>query len=92
MKLKRLIRLLSFGVLGAAIYQEMSKDPAERTGEGTVGGVVPYDFRPPTVEKVKSSLWNPADPRLFTPTVFGVGWTINFATLFAMLKQAKETP
>lgn len=84
-KIRRLIRLITFGLLGAAIYQEMSKDPAERTGEGMVGGVVPYDFRPPTVEKVKNSLWNPDDPRLFTPTVFGVGWTINFARLRSFL-------
>lgn len=89
-KIRRLVRLITFGLLGAAIYQEMSKDPAERTGEGAVGGVVPYDFRPPTVEKVKTSLWNPNDPRLFTPTIFGVGWTINFARLFAMLSEAQK--
>ncbi len=86
-KLRRLVRLISFGLLGAAVYQEMSKDPAERTGHGTVGGVVPYDFRPPTFERLRDALWNPSDPRLFVPTVFGVGWSINLAQLGRFFQQ-----
>jgi hypothetical protein len=86
-KLRRLVRLISFGLLGAAVYQEMSKDPAERTGQGMVGGVVPYDFRPPTFERFRDGLWNPSDPRLFVPTVFGVGWSINLAQLGRLFQQ-----
>ena len=39
---------------------------------------IPFDFRPPTMEKAMSRLWNPDDPRVITPPVFGVGWSINF--------------
>ncbi len=82
-KLRKLVRVLAVAMLGAAMYTEMSKDPAERTGVGTVAGVVPYDFRPPTYQRFKDALWNPNDPRVIVPTVFGVGWTINFAALLS---------
>jgi len=42
---------------------------------------VPYDFRIPTPARIKERMWNPDDPRVITPRVFGAGWTINFATL-----------
>jgi len=42
---------------------------------------VPYDFRIPTPSRIKERMWNPDDPRVITPRVFGAGWTINFATL-----------
>jgi hypothetical protein len=81
--------LLVLGMLGAAVYTELSKEPELRTGEGLVGGVVPYDFRPPSPEKLKSALWNPDDDRLFVPTAIGVGWMINFARLFQMVSAAR---
>ena len=39
---------------------------------------VPFDFRFPTVARAKQRLWNPRDHRIFTPSVFGVGWSVNF--------------
>ena len=44
---------------------------------------IPYDWRRPTRERIRSRLWNPDEPKLFVPRVFGWGWTINFACLFA---------
>ena len=43
---------------------------------------VPYDWRRPTWVRIKSRVWNPAEPKLFVPRGFGWGWTINFARLF----------
>ena len=43
---------------------------------------MPYDWRRPTWARIKSRVWNPAEPKLFVPRVFGWGWTINFARLF----------
>jgi len=43
---------------------------------------IPYDWRRPTAGRFKSRVWNPAEPRLIVPRVFGWGWTINFARLF----------
>ncbi|RJP26900.1 MAG: hypothetical protein C4536_14950 [Actinobacteria bacterium] len=42
---------------------------------------VPYDLRLPTPARIRERMWNPDDPRIVTPRVFGAGWTINFATL-----------
>ena len=47
---------------------------------GTLAGI-PYDWRRPTVARVRSRLWNPSDPHLFVPRAFGMGWDINFARL-----------
>jgi hypothetical protein len=42
---------------------------------------VPYDWRRPTRARYKERLWNPDDPRIFTPRAFGWGCDINFARL-----------
>jgi len=70
----------------AAICQEMEKPKAERKWYGKVFGFVPYDFRLPTVERVKEACWNPYDHRVFTPRVSGVGWAINFYALLENLR------
>lgn len=42
---------------------------------------IPYDFRFPTPARFKERMWNPGDPHVIVPRVFGAGWTVNFATL-----------
>lgn len=76
-KLRRVLKIAAIVLLVGAIREEMNKPEAERTGQGAVGGIVPYDFRPPTFERLKQSLWNPDDERLITPHPWGVGWTVN---------------
>jgi hypothetical protein len=44
--------------------------------EGTFLGI-PYDWRWPTLELFKKRVWNRYDRRIFTPKVFGWGWSIN---------------
>jgi Family of unknown function (DUF5808) len=44
--------------------------------EGKVAGI-PYDWRKPTVAKVKSRWWNPDDSRFLTPKSFGWGFDFN---------------
>ncbi len=43
---------------------------------------IPYDWRRPTKERARSRYWNPSEPRLIVPKVYGWGWTINLARLF----------
>jgi hypothetical protein len=38
---------------------------------------VPYDWRKPTVARVRSRWWNPDDRRIFTPKSFGWGYDVN---------------
>jgi hypothetical protein len=62
----------------ASVARAFGSRDAEKTG--TVLGI-PYDWRRPTAARAKSRLWNPNEPRLFVPRVFGMGWDINFARL-----------
>jgi hypothetical protein len=76
-RFRGLAKLAAIGLTMAAISQEMAKPEAQRTWQGKVFGLVPYDFRPPTWSRLRQAYWNPDDPRLFTERVFGVGWAIN---------------
>ena len=69
--------MVALGLLVAAVAQEAAKPRSERTWRGRVLGVVPYDFSPPTWDRVREAYWNPEDDRLFTDRVLGVGWAIN---------------
>jgi hypothetical protein len=75
--LRRLIRFTAVGLVVAAVATELSKPEEERTWHGVVLGIVPYDFRLPTMERIRSAYWNPASDRLFSDRVFGVGWAVN---------------
>ena len=69
--------------VAAAVYAYRTKQP-----EGRILNV-PYDFRMPTMDRVRSRVWNPDEPRVFTPTVFGVGWSLN---LFQVVRKLKGDP
>jgi Family of unknown function (DUF5808) len=84
-RVRRIVKLAAFAVTVAAIVEQLRLPAEQRTWEGRVGGLVPYDFRMPTVERARSRWWNPQDDRLIVPTVFGVGWTINFARIGQVL-------
>ncbi len=72
---------LAIAIIGVlAIVQELRKSPEDRTWHGKVGDIVPYDFRMPTVGRIKSTYWNPEGP-IITGKVFGVGWAPNFGAV-----------
>ncbi|HEX6547432.1 MAG TPA: hypothetical protein VF134_01660 [Candidatus Dormibacteraeota bacterium] len=74
----------------AAISQEMSKPEGERTWHGKVAGFVPYDFRPPSWERIREAYWNPDDQRLFTDRPLGVGWALNLFRARTLLMDGFE--
>lgn len=76
-ELVRLIRTLAWMAFAAAIYQELRKPPEARTWNGKVAGVVPYDFRLPTLDRLQDAYWNPDNEQVFSDRVFGVGWAVN---------------
>ncbi len=88
---RRLARLVGIGLVVAAISQEMAKPESERTWHGRVLGFVPYDFRPPTWNRIRDAYWNPDDDRLFTDRVFGVGWAVNLHRARTLLEQTFES-
>jgi hypothetical protein len=75
--LVKLIRSLVWMAFVAAIYQELKKPPEARTWNGKVAGAVPYDFRLPTLDRLREAYWNPESEQLFSERVFGVGWAVN---------------
>ncbi len=80
---RRLIRAAVFALVVAAVVTELRKPEEDRTWHGRVGGMVPYDFRPPTWDRIRDAYWNPQSDELFSDRVFGVGWAVN-------LHRAKE--
>ena len=54
---------------------------------------VPYEFRVPTVQRIRDRFWNPDDERIFTPHIFGVGWSLNAYQVVKRLRsEGSETP
>jgi hypothetical protein len=88
--IRRLVRLAAVALVIGAFATELSKPEAERTWHGRVLGVVPYDFRPPTWERIRSAYWNPESDLLFSDRVFGVGWAVNLHRAKLILESGFE--
>lgn len=80
-----LIRTAVVGAVLGALYTELRKAPEERTWNGKLLGVIPYDFRIPSIERLRQAYWNPRSPKVFTDRPFGVGWSVNIPTLLRRL-------
>jgi hypothetical protein len=88
--MRRLVRLAAFGLLVGAVATELAKPEEERNWHGRVLGVVPYDFRVPSWDKIRDAYWNPSSDSLFSDRVFGVGWAINLYRAKALLEAGFE--
>lgn len=78
--LNRVVILAGCALVGAAVVKELRRPAAERTWQGRIAGL-PYDFRPPTAERVRAEFWAPDNQALFTPHAFGIGYGVNLARL-----------
>ena len=67
--------------VASVVYAVRTRRPAGRFLN------VPYEFRMPTVKRLRGRLWNPNDDRVVTPCVFGLGWSVN---LYQVLQQLRE--
>jgi hypothetical protein len=85
-----LIRMSVLAAVAGALYVELRKPPAERTWNGKLLGVVPYDFRLPTLEALRQAYWNPRSPKIITPRPLGVGWAVNIPTLLRRMGVRQE--
>lgn len=86
-RLGRLVRVIALLLTLAAVAQELNKPEADRTWHGRVAGV-PYDFRWPTLRRIRDAYWNPQDERIFTDRVIGVGWAVNLAQVLSQMRNA----
>ena len=76
-----LIRTLALAALAGAIYTELRKPPERRTWHGKLLGLVPYDFRRPSLDDLRRAYWNPRGQKVFTDRPLGVGWAVNVPVL-----------
>ncbi len=76
MGMKKIATAASLALLATMLEDQLKRPRAERDWHGMLGPV-PYDLRPPTIERIRDAVWNPDNPSLVAPRVFGVGWTLN---------------
>jgi hypothetical protein len=79
--LRGIATLVGIGLVIAAVIQELKQAPTDRTWHGKVLGFIPYDFRPPTVERVRNEFWNPRSEDILRPHAFGLGWGLNLGAV-----------
>ncbi|MFN8532143.1 MAG: hypothetical protein U0556_01175 [Dehalococcoidia bacterium] len=84
--LNRIVIVIALVVTGAAIVQELLKPADQRLWHGKALGVVPYDFRPPTFERLRRAFWDTNNPNILTPHAVGVGWSVNIPALVSTLR------
>ncbi len=82
-KLRGLVSVVGAALVGLAVAQELRKPAGRRTWHGQLWGRIPYEFRPPTPQRLRSAYWAPEDSHLFTPTpkAVGVNRCVNLARL-----------
>ncbi|MCC7104232.1 MAG: hypothetical protein IT307_03750 [Chloroflexi bacterium] len=89
---KGFIAGLGLALIVAAVREELKHPSAERAWHGRLWGWLPYDFRPPTVARLRQSLWDPSSPRVITDRSFGIGWSVNVAALIHAIKRLRGSP
>lgn len=84
------ITVVGVSMLVAAVVRELRQPAEQRTWHGMLFGFVPYDLRPPTVDRLAQTFWNTEQPAVIVPTFFGVGWTVNAAALVRLVSGARK--
>ncbi|MGZ6546393.1 MAG: DUF5808 domain-containing protein [Actinomycetota bacterium] len=79
-------RTIFIVLLGAAVITELRKPREERTWHGKLAGFVPYELRPPTLDRVRETYWDPTDEHVLKPPVWGVGWAVNVGRVVQMIR------
>ena len=74
----------------AAVYKELRTPPAQRTWNGSLFGVIPYDFRIPTLDRIRQAYWDTESEQVFGSRPLGVGWSINLPPLLRALGLMSE--
>lgn len=70
--------------LAATVGDAGAAEDVDDNAHARFGGV-PIDLTPPTSERIAVTWWNPRDPRIFVPRVFGLGWAMNLGAVAVKL-------
>ncbi|MGH3905677.1 MAG: hypothetical protein ACRDTE_16060 [Pseudonocardiaceae bacterium] len=85
--MRRAPLFIGVGLLVTALATELRKPVGQRTWQGYVAGVVPYNFRLPQPAQLQRSMWE--SDRLLIPRSFGVGWSVNVPAVARRLRNRK---
>ncbi|WP_159792859.1 DUF5808 domain-containing protein [Puerhibacterium puerhi] len=85
--LRRVVMLTTAALAATAVVKELRQPKEQRSWHGTVAGFVPYDFRMPSVAKMREHMWAPENPQVLPPRAFGVGWDVNVGRLVALARR-----
>ena len=55
---------------------------------GKIFRLVPYDVRPPSLARLRRTLWSARERSFLVPTFFGAGWTVNLRSAYRHPVQA----
>ncbi len=80
---------LGAALVAASVAQELRKPPSQRTWQGELFGI-PYDYRPPTFERLRSTMWAPEDERVLKPRAFGIGRDLNLGRVVRVVSQTRS--
>jgi hypothetical protein len=86
--LQRFASVLGIALVAASLIRELRLPPTQRTWHGALFGRIPYDWRPPTPQRVLDTFWQPKSTSVLRPSAFGVGWSVNFAALLRPIRSA----
>jgi hypothetical protein len=83
-------RAIFLGLVGAAVLTELRKPREERKWHGKLAGFVPYELRPPTLQRVRDTYWAPEDAKVLKPPAWGVGWALNMGRVVKIVRHRAE--
>jgi hypothetical protein len=88
--LVNIVEAAAVTLIVAAVCQELEKPEEERHWYGKLG-IIPYDFRLPTIKRIKEAYWNPDSEQIFSETVLGIGWAVNFYAILEKMRIISES-
>lgn len=88
--LLNLVEATAVTIAVAAVCQELEKPKEERHWHGKLG-IIPYDFRFPTIERLKRAYWNTESDQIISDTVLGIGWAVNFFAILEKMRLVSES-
>ena len=79
---RNVVLVIGAGLLGAAIVEELLKSADERTWEGRIGGLIPYDLRLATPDGFRQARERPEEARIV------LGYRVDLARAARLARRA----
>jgi hypothetical protein len=83
-------RTILFCLMAWAVVTELRKPKEERAWHGKLAGFVPYELRPPTLDRVRETYWSPEDEHVLKPPVWGIGWALNMGRVVQLIRRKRS--